>query len=80
MQSTKCYHGPTIMFNLKTLRLTLDFGYAESFAALCQIHLSTFTEEISERMALDPPDYFSVSIYSVNPHHFCRNIEATSIT
>ena len=26
MQSTKCYHGLTIMFNPKTLRLILDLG------------------------------------------------------
>ena len=26
MQSTKCYHGMTIMFNPKTLRLIMDFG------------------------------------------------------
>ena len=60
MQSTICYHGLTIMFNLKTLCRKLDFGYAESVAGLCQIHLSAFTEEISERLALDPPDYLSV--------------------
>ena len=26
MQSTKCYHGLTIMFNPKTLRLIVDLG------------------------------------------------------
>ena len=36
------------------------FGYAESFAGLWQIHLPAFTEEISERMALDPHDYLFV--------------------
>ena len=56
------------------------FGYAESFAGLCQIHLSAFTEEISERMALDPPDHLSIFLIQRKSAQFPRNIEATSIT
>ena len=61
----KCYHGLTILFNPKALRLRVDLVLEVSLAfakSICPL----FTEEISERMALDPHNYLFVSLYNVN--------------
>ena len=57
MQSTKCYHGLTILFNPKTLRLTMDLGMLKVSLAFAKSICLRFTEEISERIALDPHAY-----------------------
>ena len=60
MQTTKCYHGLTIMFNHKTLRLIVDLGMLKVSLAFAKSICPLFTEEISERIALDPHDYLFV--------------------
>ena len=57
MQPTKCYHGLTIMFNPKALRLIVDLGMLKVSLAFAKSICPLFTEEISERIALDPHDY-----------------------
>ena len=57
MQLTKCYHGLTILFNPKALRLRVDLGMLEVSLAFAKSICPLFTEEISERMALDPHEY-----------------------
>ena len=46
MQSTKCYHGLTIMFNLETLRLIVDLGMLNvslAFAkSICPLSLKKY--------------------------------------
>ena len=60
MQTTKCYHELTIMSNHKTLRLIVDLGMLKVSLAFAKSICPLFTEEISERIALDPHDYLFV--------------------
>ena len=60
MQSTKCYHGLTILFNPKALRLRVDLGMLKISLVFAKSIGPLFTEEISERMPLDPHEYFFV--------------------
>ena len=57
MQLTKCYHGLTILFNPKALRLRVNVGMLEDSLAFAKSICPLFSDEISERMALDPHDY-----------------------
>ena len=48
------------MFNPKTLRLIVDLGVVRVSLAFGKSIYPLFTEEISERIALDPHDYLFV--------------------
>ena len=48
------------VFNPKALRLRVDLGILKVSLAFAKSICPLFTEEISERMALDPRDYFFV--------------------
>ena len=80
MQSTKWYHGLTIMFNLKTLRLIVDLGLLKvslAFAkSICPLSLQKFLNA----WHLILLTIFLFSLYNVYPHQFPRNIEAASVT
>ena len=80
MQSTKCYDGLTIMFNLKTLRLIVDLGMLKvslAFAkSICPLSLKKFLNASHSILMTT----FLFSSYKVNPHHYPRNIDAASIT
>ena len=83
MQSTKCYHGLTILFNPKALRLRVDLGMLKVSLAFAKSMCPLFTEEIVERMALLHHDYQFVFIIYVSAHHFPRRkrkIVAETIT
>ena len=60
MQSTKCYHGLTILFNPKALRLRVDLDMLKVLLAFAKSIRPLFTEKISERILLDPHEYLFV--------------------
>ena len=53
----KYCHGLTILFNPKALHLRMDLGMLKASLAFAKYICPLFTEEISERMALDAHDY-----------------------
>ena len=67
MQSTKSYHGLTIMFNLKTLRLIVDLGMLKvslAFAkSICPLSLKKFLNAWHLILLTT----FLFSLYNVNP-------------
>ena len=63
MQSTKCYHGLTILFNPKALRPRVDLGMLKVSLVFAKSICPLFTEEISERVTLDPYDYLLRTIF-----------------
>ena len=80
MQSTKCYHGLTIMFNLKTLRLIVDFGMLNVSLAFAKSICPLLLKKYLNAWHLILMTTFWFSLYNANPHHFPRDIEAASIT
>ena len=80
MQSTKCYHGLTIMFNLKTLRLIVDLGMLNVLLAFAKSICLLSLNKYLNTWHLILMTTFLFSLYNANPHHFPRNIEAALIT
>ena len=80
MQSTKCYHGLTIMLNLKTRRLIVDLGMLKVSLAFAKSICPILLKEFLNAWHLILMTTFLFSLHNVNPHHFPRNIEAASIT
>ena len=76
----KCYHGLTIMFNLKTLRLIVDLGMLKVSLAFAKSICRLSVKKFLNLWHLIPMTAFLFSLYNVNPQHFPRNIEAASIT
>ena len=84
MQSIRCYHGLTSLFNHKALGLRVDLGMLKVSLAFAKYICLLFTEAMSERMALDYHlTTFLFSLYNLSAHRFPkrkRNIEAAPIT
>ena len=60
MQSRKWYDGLTILFNPKALRLRVYLGLLKVSLAFAKVICLLYTDEIAERMALDPHEYLFI--------------------